>query len=297
MREFVANDSRILKNWNCEDCEVQCLCLHAKSKVEIIVCTFNHETSVLAALHSISEQTMEKSEISVFLHDDGSHDETVLRAERFLSEQHLKYTIVSRQSNQFAEKKFSFFFEAVFASVSKYVAFLDGDDLWVDAGKLRAQVHELEAHPFASICHTSFRVSLQGRLEDSIQPDASLAEEDLTSPRFLRRENFIGTATALLRTASIPSKPGNWDLTQFPVGDYPLWLLSTRNELSEIIFLRRVTAQYNIHNSNYWASGNLFSRLRRNRALQKFLSSQLGEKVGSSNILFAIRVTFRRLLR
>jgi glycosyltransferase involved in cell wall biosynthesis len=295
--EFRLDGARVLKNWACEGCNGECHCIHAKSYLEVLVSTFNHESSVVPALESIARQTIDHSEVSIFVHDDGSTDATVRLVEQCLSGWSFKYTIVSRVCNEFVEKRFSFFFDAVFSSRSKYVGFLDGDDLWVEPGKLRTQVTQLDRNPMASICHTSFVVSVDGQPGVSTQPDPSLPEAILTSPKFLRRENFIGTATAVLRTAALGPKPVDLDFTKFAVADYPIWLLATKDAAAEILFVGEVTAQYNIHRSNYWASGSLISRLRRNRNVQRFLSHQLGETVGSSILRFALRVLHRRLYK
>ena len=290
---FESTEAAVTKNWICNECSEQCLCTRRRSFVEVLVSTFNQEKTIVAALESITKQTIDSSLVSVFINDDCSTDRTIEAAIDFLAGSKIPFTISRAKTNRFSAIGFSFFIDAVFECRSEFIAFLDGDDEWRMPTKLELQILELRNAPSAEICHTAYEV--WDGSHSSIQPDQSIPRQKLESRTFLRRENFVGTLTAVVRTSSLKIRPKQESLRGIPIGDYPIWLVATSEPNSELVYVDQVTARYNIHNGNYWATGGLLSKFSRARKAQRFVSRAIGERVGQSTFLFALRVVWRRL--
>ena len=290
---FESADSVFTKNWACDECCEKCRCTRRRSVVEVLVSTFNQERTIGAALESIAKQTIETSLLSVFISDDCSNDRTIEVAIDFLTKSMIPFTISRAKTNRFSAIGFSFFIDAVFECRSEFIAFLDGDDEWRMPSKLELQILELRNAPSAEICHTAYEV--WDGSSSSIQPDQSIHRQKLESRTFLRRENFVGTLTAVLRTSSLKIRPKQESLRGIPSGDYPIWLVATSEPNSKLVYLDQVTARYNIHNGNYWATGGLLSKFSRARKAQRFVSRALGETVGQTTIVFVLRVVWRRM--
>lgn len=290
---FESADAVFTKNWACDQCSEICRCIRRQSVIEVLVSTFNQEQTIGAALESIAKQSIETSLLSVFVNDDCSTDRTIEVAIDLLSKSKIPFTISRAKTNRFSAIGFSFFIDAVFECRSEFIAFLDGDDQWRMPGKLELQILELRNAPAAEICHTSYEV--WDGSNSTIQPDPSIPRQKLESRAFLRKENFVGTLTAVLRTSALKIRPKQELLRGIPIGDYPIWIVATSEPNSKLVFVDQVTARYNIHNGNYWATGGLLSKFSRARKAQKFVSRAIGERVGEATFLFILRVIGRRL--
>lgn len=294
LKTFSHADYLVTKNWSCAECKVDCGCLSLDAQVEILVSSFQHEESIQRAIESILRQDFPFDRLVVTLHDDGSTDSTVKTAIRSLGKSGIKFTILGRTKNLFQVERFRFFYNCVKNSRAKFLAFLDGDDEWIDEEKLSRQIEALESDDTVAIVHTEYLVVNKLTSSKSLQPDPTLSEPKKCSVAHLRRENFIGTLTCVVRVASI-----SWDvsidaLSALPVGDYPIWILATRHESSKLLFLPRITAAYHIHGNNYWASGSMLSQLHKTRLLQKEIGSLFSLPIGEPILIHVMSVLLRR---
>lgn len=256
--------------------------------------SFQHEKSIERAIRSILQQDFPLDRLLITLHDDGSSDSTVENAKVALRNSGVKFTILSRTKNMFHVERFRFFFSCIKNSRAEYLAFLDGDDEWIDEEKLSRQIEALESDEKVVIVHSEYLVANEANSSFSLQPDRTLTEQKKSSIAHLRRENYIGTLTCVVRVAAI-----SWDvsvdaLSNLPVGDYPIWILATRREGSRVVFLPRITAVYHIHGNNYWASGSMLTKLHRTRELQKKIGSLLSLSIGEPICIHVLSVLLRR---
>lgn len=292
--QWTTASTKVTKNWSCHDCAEFCRCIKKNCLVEVFVPTFQHEKTISSAIVSVGEQIFQMGELFLFVHDDASSDRTGEQALAALSQVDFPFTFVQQLQNQFTKNGFSFFFESVKNSQAEFMAFLDGDDTWIEKTKLKMQVEALIRDPAATISHTTYFVSeAKGR---HLQPDPSISRKELEDRAFLRRENFIGTLTCVLRVSAVKQGLPLLDLANSPVGDYPIWLVGTSSLESRIIYHDIPTANYNIHSENYWAKGSARAKLRKTRQLQKQLSKIFGEDLGEPVLVFCLRVVIRRLL-
>lgn len=287
---------RIFKNWICEQCESKCLCTRAVSEVEVFVLTFQHEHTIGQALDSILVQSLPDSQYSIFVHDDASEDKTVKLALERLAKQSVRWTVVQETTNQFSKSKFRFVFDAVTASRSKYLAFLEGDDYWSSTDKLARQARFLNSAAKANLIHTRYHVRNELSNSISIQPDAGFRTKKLESASYLLRENFIGALTAMIRVSAVQETPLDFSKYTFEVADYPLWLAATSHAGSMIGFDPTLSATYRIHAKNYWAKTNFFDGLQATRKVQRSLGEALGRPIGMSKLRLIASIVGRRII-
>jgi glycosyltransferase involved in cell wall biosynthesis len=296
VRKLNDSEATYFANWSCGNCPTICSCTRSNTKLEVLMFSYNHESSVREAIESVQRQNLPKEKFSIYLHDDYSSDKTAEIAIETLTQSGLRFTVAVRHKNQFSETKFRFFFQTIYQSQSKYVAFLDTDDVWLSRDKLKNQEARMDSDDRIALCHTRYEVLHKETLRITSQPDDTLSTRHLTSSKFLRRENFVGTLTCMIRTSSLIGEVDPVAQIQLPVGDYPIWLQATQGLDRRIAFLNEPTSQYRIHGQNYWATGGLWNRLRRTRRLQRDLTLLNSERIGESIPSFLLKVLARRLV-
>lgn len=122
------------------------------NRLAVVIPTFNRGRSIRRCLDSVYLQTRSPDEIIVV--DDGSTDESTSGlAERYPSIQ------VIPQDNQGVSAARN---TGIRAAQSKWIAFLDSDDVWLDT-KCEKQLRALGDNPEYKICHTQERWIFQGK--------------------------------------------------------------------------------------------------------------------------------------
>lgn len=134
-------------------------------KVSVIVCTYNQEDTIGAALDSILAQQTD-FDFEIVVADDASADRTpdICRdyARRY---PHRVRAILNNENKGVADNYFCTLYECR----GRYIADLAGDDVWLDTGKLARQAAILDADPSVVLVHSAWRFLL---------PDGSLKEPD-----------------------------------------------------------------------------------------------------------------------
>jgi glycosyltransferase involved in cell wall biosynthesis len=194
-------------------------------RVSVIVPVYNCERFVREALDSVLAQGVPDLEIVVV--DDGSTDATLQVVEQFGS-----VVRVLRQRNLGPAAARN---RAVRASRGRYLAFLDGDDVWLP-GKLQAQLDYLESDDAFAIVFTRFtywRPDAAG----GYPPAAQVAREGHGArpeqpwsgwlyPQILLRTP-IHIITTLIRR-EVYDAVGGFDESLRGGSDYDFWLKATR---------------------------------------------------------------------
>lgn len=121
----------------------------------------------------------------------------------------------------------------------RYIALLEGDDYWIDDGKLQLQYDFLEAHPDHAICFHPVRTEPGGRMlpRERIPRRSSLRD-------LIERGNFIPTASLMFRNRVAQDGFPDW-FYELKIGDLPLSVMNARH--GDIGFLDRVMAVYRLH--------------------------------------------------
>jgi glycosyltransferase involved in cell wall biosynthesis len=175
----------------------------AEESVAVVIPVFNGANYLAEALASVLKQTCAPDEILVI--DDGSTDETVSIAESFPG-----VRVVSFENGGLAESRN----RGTRLAASKWVAFLDHDDIW-EPEKLRRQIELLRSIPDADICVTSRRYLNNGVLgKVQVAPLSGEIERSLLRACFFAPSSVVARRSVLLSLAGFdPSVKGceDWD--------------------------------------------------------------------------------------
>ena len=139
-------------------------------KVSVIVCTYNQEDTIGAALDSILAQQTD-FDFEVVVADDCSADRTpaICReyAERYPGKVH---AILNDENKGIADN----YYDTLYECRGKYIADLAGDDLWTDPNKLARQAALMDSDPSIVLCHGAWQY---------LHPDGSMSfSEDHAVP-------------------------------------------------------------------------------------------------------------------
>ena len=117
--------------------------------VSVLVLTYNHSKYIRQALDSVlAQETNLRFEILVC--DDASSDSTqdIIREYKSTNPQKVRFFFRKRNGNFPTQNAYYLLSKAK----GKYLAFLEGDDYWIDVCKLQMQYDFLEKHPEYSAC-------------------------------------------------------------------------------------------------------------------------------------------------
>lgn len=208
--------------------------------VSVCMITYNHEKYLPQAIEGVLSQET-TFPVKLVIGDDASTDKTHEVAEDYAA----RYPdIVSYERNKDNLGMHDNFIKTLGRCDQKYIAFCEGDDYWVDDGKLEKQVEFLEENDSYVLCfHDSQRLfekdtfgSVNKRVVDQQRPfDYSLNE--------LLKKNIIPSQTILFRNHLVQKFP-NW-YYQCKGGDFPLYVLLS--EHGKFKYLPFVGSRYRIH--------------------------------------------------
>jgi glycosyltransferase involved in cell wall biosynthesis len=161
------------------------------------------------------------------------------------------------------------FVKTIHSTQGKYIAFCDGDDLWIDPNKLQKQVTFLEKYPTYSMTFHGCRTTYS----DCRYEDQRLAEDlhtlDLHSLSLV--ENSIRTCTAVFRKSSVITHLESLFDPDILVADCPRWLLCAKAGL--IKYFPDIMGVYRYYGAGLWSeltraqellkAGKLYLNLRK----------------------------------
>jgi glycosyltransferase involved in cell wall biosynthesis len=207
--------------------------------VSAILPVYNVKDSVKSAVDSVLAQTY--TPIEILVADNGSWDGTleVLRS----------YGARIRLFHQPKRGAYPTRNRALREAHGKYVAFLDGDDVWLPE-KTEKQVRLLEEWPEIGMVYTgrfvvNYRVSPPHRRQDP-PPDGA----DPPSGRIFNRlvyGNFISNSSVMARRSCIEDY--GFFSEKEPIGaDYHMWLRISADHVVEC--LREPLIEYAVHQTN-----------------------------------------------
>lgn len=191
--------------------------------VSVVMTTYNHETYLAEAIESVLRQRT-TFPYEIVIGEDCSADKTRLIAERYVEQYPDTIRLVTSEHNVGLRANYR---RTIAAARGRYVALLDGDDLFIDEHKLQRQVDMLETDASLGMCYTrSIRRNEHGG--ESIYPEGVCA----TSFEAMLRRNPAENCTVVARRALVeqyyadvrPDTHPEW-LTD----DLPMWLWFAAN--------------------------------------------------------------------
>lgn len=213
--------------------------------VSIVVPAFNASRTLAETLQSLSSQQYEDWEGIVV--DDGSTPDHNYEAACDID--HRIRLIHQRNGGPSIARNLG-----ILTSDSRYIAFLDSDDLW-ESTKLRQQIELLDRHPEFNLCFTDF-----SRSEDAQGTESSLRNYRKRTPGYefhdLLHENFVATSSVVVRREAL-ALTGLFNPDLMGPEDLDLWLRFAR--LGEFGFIDSVLVRKRDHKENL-SSSLVFTR-------------------------------------
>lgn len=219
-------------------------------KVSVSIITFNHERFIGQAIESaLAQQT--DFEVEIVIAEDRSTDATLAVCRHYRDLHPDRIHLIERPVNLGAVANY---LETYKDCRGDYVAFLEGDDFWIDPDKLRRQVAFLESHPDYAICFHNVLVADDG--EQPGQPLFTTLPATSTAAD-LCKGDFIATASCMMRNRLIAEIP-DWMYT-LPGCDWAFDILNA--EHGKIGYLDAPMAVYRRHDGALWSKRPLRERL------------------------------------
>jgi glycosyltransferase involved in cell wall biosynthesis len=242
--------------------------------VSVVVPTFNQQDWIVECLMGIINQTTDRT-LEILVGDDGSTDETVPRAKQLLMESGLNFRIYqwSRQENHIINGKPTVLNNCrrLFTlAKGKYIAYCEGDDVWLRSDKLALQLQALESSENVQIVWSNV---VRGPNLDQVV-SSGYGYRELTQQDF-QWSNPCGDAacTALWRNTIQGDYIEFLDpvLNTVPYWDWPHYLTILNRKDFTGIRLSEETSFYRVHSKGNYSGLDVMERfIERVQSLNAF---------------------------
>lgn len=235
--------------------------------VSVVIPTHNCAPYVEEAIRSVLSQSYSNKEVVIV--DDGSTDDTHLRMSSFGESIRV---IRQRNAGPAAARN-----RGVSAARGEYVAFLDGDDVWLP-GKLDAQMRYLTANPDVRLVYGGFslwRADAAGRYPpaESLGDESSDGDGAWIPAGYLYSRLLLDSVICIITTVihrSVFDTLRGFDESLRTGEDYDFWIRASRQYPAHE--LKRKVALYRVHSESSTrvprATSSEYAVLR--RALEKY---------------------------
>lgn len=207
--------------------------------VSVICLTYNHKKYIRDALEGLVRQKT-SFPYEVIVHDDASTDGT----SEIVKEYAIKYpeiiVPIIQIENQYSKEKGITNTYIKPRVIGKYVAWCEGDDLWISSDKLQRQVDFMETHPEYSYCVHHIRYHDIQTNSDTIIPKDPI-ERDYSADEIIRGGAIFQLSAVLMRTNIWRDKPSCFYAKGF--GDVQLYIYGAL--IGKCHVFSEVMSQYN----------------------------------------------------
>ncbi len=218
--------------------------------VSVLLLTYNHNAYINQAISSVLEQVT-SFDYEILIGDDCSNDGTELIVKEFEKKYLNKIRLITSETNVGAVKNERRIIEA---SKGKYLAFLEGDDFWIDTYKLQKQVDFLEANPECGLVHGDVNHYYEDLNKTDFQINKSkgivIKNGNLFHELLKPNPVFIKTATTCFRK-NLLLEYFDYDLAineSWPLTDLPIWMDISAH--STVHYFDEVFATYRLLNES-----------------------------------------------
>jgi glycosyltransferase involved in cell wall biosynthesis len=218
-------------------------------RVSVSMITYNQEVYIERAIESALEQVTD-FDFEIVIGEDKSTDSTLSICKKYQSLYPEKIRLIERDTNIGGVKNY---LETYKACKGTYVAFLEGDDFWIDQKKLQKQADFLDANLDYAICfHNVLQTDHTGEL------GAPLFDKlpDTTTVRDLCTGDYISTPSCMIRNGQVKELP-EW-VYSMPGCDWVFDILNA--ECGKIKYMPEAMAAYRSHSNSMWSSLNSTQR-------------------------------------
>ena len=126
----------------------------SEKKVSVVIATYNQERFLTHTLESVLQQKVD-FDYEVLVGDDCSSDNTYEIVNKYAELYPDRIVPVIRERNLGMTRNV---IDLTMMAKGEYIAFIEGDDYWIDNEKLKKQVNFLDSHPDYIACFSRFIV-------------------------------------------------------------------------------------------------------------------------------------------
>jgi glycosyltransferase involved in cell wall biosynthesis len=210
--------------------------------ISVAISTYNHEAYLQQAIESVLRQkTVYQYDVLVL--DDCSTDGTTAIVNAYAQRCPDRVRTIVHAVNKGSIESF---IELLTLVTGDYIATLEGDDYWIDEGKLQTQVDFLEANPQFVLCGHDCIVRNEWTGTEKIKVDS---DRDLTLTTRNLIDFVIPTASMVFRNHLIRQWPESLLASGFE--DRPLAIMLS--QLGQVRYLRRPMSVYRVHAGGLWS--------------------------------------------
>ena len=174
-----------------------------KIAVSVLVLTYNHKDYIRECLDSIISQETDFC-FEILIHDDASDDGTADIVREYADRYPDMVVPILQKDNKYSAGVFVIDEILLPIARGRYIAYLEGDDLWCDTQKLQKQYDYMESHHECSMCgHNTIVRDMRGTMEDQLffgwdnihtmTDEEVFLEWDVHSSSYFVRREFAST--------------------------------------------------------------------------------------------------------
>jgi glycosyltransferase involved in cell wall biosynthesis len=231
--------------------------------VTVCVLTYNHELYIQKALDSLLAQQTD-FDFKVLVADDCSKDGTRAILQEYKAAYPDKIELLLQEKNIGPYKNWT---DLVTAPKSKYIAYLEGDDFWLDNRRLTNQIQLLE-NSEASYCGAISQVFKNGQATEMYFGDY----QNLPNGGLLESYRFFRLSTLIIQT----------DLLHKVISDFSVKIIlneyTINNVLFEIgkgIYYKEIVSAYNVTGQGTWSGLSSYKRMHWHYTLVRSMRQNL----------------------
>ena len=240
--------------------------MQSSPKVSVIISCYNHESYIEEAILSAVRQKTDFP-YEIIVGDDCSTDGSCDIVERLCADYDDSLRLIQTEHNMGGRANF---LNAFAACRGTYVAYLDGDDYWLDDAKLQVQVDLLDADPKLSMCcHPVYWCNDKGEIIGRTR-NRPRDKSGAIGLRDVVAGNFSPSCSLMFRRALFQDFPDWMDAYPGVPGDWVTTMNLARQ--GGIGYIDSLMAVYRRHDRGAWSNKG---DLRRLRALSKVYSNIL----------------------
>lgn len=223
--------------------------MNSSPLVNIVMVTYNQQDYISQAIESALNQKATFS-FQLIISEDCSTDNTVLICKKYADSYPDKILFIQNKANLGLARNYE---KAFNACSGKYIAILEGDDYWIDEGKIQKEVDMMESDSGIGLVHAGSYLLFEDSGKLVSPPKKMIASNEKKQGKIyelLIRDNFIYSATVMFRRSLLVEKINFKYFADNNVRtiDYAIWLGISKH--SRVGFLKDVVAVYRVRSTS-----------------------------------------------
>ena len=221
--------------------------------VSVWITTYNHEQFIAKAIESVLMQNT-NFDFEIIIGEDCSKDKTREIVVSYKNKYPGKIRLFLPEKNLGCNEMF---YATYPLCAGKYIAWLDGDDYWIDPYKLQKQFDFMELNKNISFCFHKVIVvnTVENSIQDSLDPYRD-DDETLNFEHFLGETNPVNTPSVFHRNILGKQLP-DW-FYELPLADLGFYFLLLAH--GKAFYSTESLAAYCIHHEGAWSGSSIFQQ-------------------------------------